>query len=106
MSGYTLEDAGMAMMVCKDGNEIDAQDVVILLNEPQGKVEELENRLKESRYHTAPNTLRVDMEFNGHHITRTAPLREIESGKIDIVAKSAGLMWRALQEAINSTKEP
>ena len=46
MSEYTLEDAGMAMMVCKDGNEIDAQDVVILLNELQGKVEELEMALQ------------------------------------------------------------
>jgi len=42
MSEYTLEDAGMAMMVCKDGNEIDAQDVVILFNDLQLRVEELE----------------------------------------------------------------
>jgi len=51
------------------------------------------------------DTLRVDMQFNDHHLTRTAHIRELESGEIDVVAKRAGLMWQALQEAINSKKD-
>jgi len=69
------------------------------------RVEELEESLRLRRYSPPSNTLRVDMEFNGHRITRMATLREIESGEIDIVAEIARCMWRALQDAINSTKE-
>ena len=42
---YTLEDGGMFGMVCKDGEEIEAQDVVILLNDLHRRVEKLERAL-------------------------------------------------------------
>lgn len=82
----------------------DALELKCLAEEDlQLRIDALEVALARTKYPTNPDTLRMDMEFNGHHITRMANIQEIES--YDDVGRNSRDMWRALQESLSSAKD-